>query len=93
VFEQLRKDLSLRIPNRFIDVLVPAFAVSKGTDWKSVAKKVREWFINTRDTFPAEAETWYTIPDVGFELKVLVQTMELPRNRRRGSCWAHLAQW
>jgi hypothetical protein len=32
VFEQLRKDPSLKLPNRFIDILVPAFAIQKGVD-------------------------------------------------------------
>jgi hypothetical protein len=78
VFEQLRTDSSLRLPNRFIDVLVPAFAVPKGLEWKDVAPKVREWFVNARTSFPADGESWHTIPNVGFELKVLVQTMDLP---------------
>ena len=78
VFEQFRTDSSLRIPNRFIDVLVPAFAVPKGVDWKEVAKKAREWFIKQRDSFPADGEKEYTIPGVGFELKVVVQTFDLP---------------
>jgi hypothetical protein len=78
VFEQLRADASLRVPNRLIDVLVPAFAVIKGPDWKVVANKVREWFVQVKNTLPADGEVWHTIPDVGFELKVLTQTMELP---------------
>jgi hypothetical protein len=78
VFEQFRTDFSLAIANRFIDVLVPAFGVPRGVDWKDVAKKVRAWFINTRDTIPMEGETQYTIPDIGFDLTVTVQTFALP---------------
>jgi hypothetical protein len=78
VFEQFRTDSSLRTPNRFIDVLVPALVIPKGLDWKDVAKKVREWFIKEKDSFPTDGEKEYTIPDVGFELKVTVQTFDLP---------------
>jgi hypothetical protein len=78
VFEQLRTDAGLALPNRFIDVIVPAFAVGKGTDWKEVAQKVVEWFLKVRDSFPQEGEKWYTIPDVGFKLDVVVQTFALP---------------
>jgi hypothetical protein len=78
VFEQLRTNSGLAVPDRFIDVIVPAFAVGKGMAWKEVAEKVREWFLKTRESFPKEGEAWYTIPDVGFELKVLVQTFDLP---------------
>jgi hypothetical protein len=78
VFEQLRTDSELCLPNRFIDVIVPAFAVEEGVDWKTVAQKVREWFLKVRDSFPKEGEKWYTIPDVGFKLDVLVQTFDLP---------------
>jgi len=81
VFEQLRTDPSLRVPNRFIDVLVPAFSIPKGIEWKDVAQKVREWFLSARNTFPAEGETWHKIPNLSFELKVLVQTMELRETR------------
>ena len=78
VFEQLRTDASLRIPNRFIDVFVPAFALPKGVDWKEVAKQVRKWFIESSAKFPVEGETEYSIPGCGFELKVMVQTFGLP---------------
>ncbi len=77
-FEQLRTDESLRIPNRFIDVLVPAFAIPKGVDWKEVAKQVRKWFTELSGNFPSEGETEYLIPGCGFELKVVVQTFDLP---------------
>lgn len=78
VFEQLRTDSDLGLPNRFIDVIVPAFAVGRGVEWKEVAKKVREWFLKVRESFLREGEKWYTIPDVGFKLDVLVQTFDLP---------------
>jgi hypothetical protein len=52
VFEQFRTDSGLALPDRLIDVIVPAFAVGKGVDWKEVAKKVREWFLKTRDSLP-----------------------------------------
>jgi hypothetical protein len=78
VFEQLRTDSDLSLPNRFIDVIVPAFSVGKGVDWKQVAQKVREWLLKVRESFPNEGEKWYTIPDVGFKLDVLVQTFDLP---------------
>jgi hypothetical protein len=78
VFEQLRKDPLLAIPNRFIDVLVPAFAIQKGVDWNDVAKQVRQWFVDTADKFPDEAEIKYSIPGCGFELNVVVHTFELP---------------
>lgn len=78
VFEQFRTDSSLKLPNRFINVLVPAFAVPKGVDWKDVAQKVRAWFVRTRDAIPMDGETQCTIPDVDFELIATVQTFELP---------------
>jgi hypothetical protein len=78
VFEQFRKDPSLKLPNRFIDILVPAFAIQKGVDWNDVAKTVRQWFLDTARKFPAEGETKYSIPGCGFELNVMVQTFELP---------------
>jgi len=81
VFEQLRTDSDLTLPNRFIDVIVPAFAVRKGVDWIQVAQKVREWFLKVRESFPEEGEKWYTIPDVGFKLDVLVQTFDLPSTK------------
>jgi hypothetical protein len=78
VFEQFRKDPSLKIANRFIDVLVPAFAIPRGVKWDDVPKQVRRWFVITASEFPAEGETEYSIPDCGFELKVTIQTYELP---------------
>jgi hypothetical protein len=78
VFEQFRKDPSLKLPNRFIDVLVPAFAIQKGVNWEDVAKTVRQWFVNTANKFPTDGETKYSVPDCGFELNVMVQTFELP---------------
>jgi hypothetical protein len=78
VFEQFRIDPSLRIPNRFIDVLVPALAIPKGVDWKEIGKRVRDLFVKERDSFLADGEKEYRIPDVGFELNVTVQTFDLP---------------
>jgi hypothetical protein len=78
VFEQLREDSSVKIPNRFIDILVPAFAIQKGVDWNDAAKRVRQWFVDTASTFPADGETKFSIPGCGFELNVVVQTFELP---------------
>jgi hypothetical protein len=54
------------------------WSIRKGLDWKEIAQKVRQWFLKVRDSFPKEAEEWYTIPDVGFKLDVLVQTFDLP---------------
>jgi hypothetical protein len=78
VFDQLRSDSDLSLPNRFIDVIVPAFAVEKGVDWKVVAQRAREWFLGVRDSFEKDGEKWYSIPGVGFKLDVLVQTFDLP---------------
>jgi hypothetical protein len=89
VFEQFRTDSSLRMPNRFVDVLVPAFAVPTGVDWKDVAKKAREWFIKAKDSFPADGEKEFTIPGLGFELKVMNPCFRPPRNGRRVGDWAH----
>jgi len=44
IFEQLHSDSELALPNRFIDVIVPAFAVGKGVDWKKIAQKPRSIF-------------------------------------------------
>jgi hypothetical protein len=57
---------------------VPAFAIPKGVEWEDVAKKVRQWFVDTANTFPLEGETKYSIPGCEFELNVVVQTFELP---------------
>jgi hypothetical protein len=78
VFEQLRNDESLRLPNRFIDVLAPTFAIPTGVKWEDVGVKVYEWFKGARQSFPGDGESQYAIPNLGFELKVLVQTMEIP---------------
>jgi hypothetical protein len=61
-----------------INVLCPALAIPKGVDWRDVAQKVLKWFKEVRRTFAADGESWYTIPDVGFDLKVRVQTMDIP---------------
>lgn len=78
VFEQLRKDPSLRIRNRFIDVLVPAFAIPKRVKWEDVARRVRQWFVDTAGKFPTEGEGEYSIPDCEFKLNVVVQAFEFP---------------
>jgi len=80
VFEQLRKDPPVKIPNRFIDVLVPAFAIPKGVKWADVAKQVRQWFADTATKFPVAGENKYAIPGCGFDLNVVVQTFELPES-------------
>lgn len=79
-FERLRLDKSLLVPNRFIDIQCPALAIpkGKGIDWKDVGQKVYEWFKHTRKSFPDEGQTWHSIPGVGFDLRVLVETMDLP---------------
>jgi hypothetical protein len=76
-FERLRLDESLRVPNRLIDVLPPAFAIPTGVNWEEVGKKVYEWFKDARHTFP-DGDSWHTISNVAFELRVLVQTMDIP---------------
>jgi hypothetical protein len=78
VFERLRKDESLPLPDRFIDVLVPTSAIPTGFKWEDVGVKVYEWFKNTRESFPLDGESEHSIPSLGFELKVLVQTMKIP---------------
>jgi hypothetical protein len=78
VFERLRKDESLRLPHRFIDVLAPAFAIPKGVKWEDVGEKVYVWFKGARQGFPGDGESEHAIPNLGFELKVHVQTMEIP---------------
>jgi len=79
-FEPLRLDKSLPLPNRFIDVQCAALAIpkDKGIDWKDVGQKVVRWFTEARDKFPLDGQTWHVVPDVGFELKVLVTTMSIP---------------
>jgi hypothetical protein len=77
-FEHLRSDPPLKLPNRFIDISVPAFAVPKGPDWIDVAARVREWFTEAAKNFPAEGYTTYSIPGCGFELIVHVETFEPP---------------
>jgi hypothetical protein len=78
VFGQLREDAALKIPNRFIDVLVPAFAIQKGVDWNEIAKRVRQWFVDTATKFPVEGQTDYSIPGCGFDLNVVAHTFALP---------------
>src|SRR5574337_480671 len=80
VFGPLRRDRSLLVPNRFIWVQCPALSISKGKgiDWNDVGQKVLNWFRVARETFPADGESRYAIPDVGFELTVTVETMDRP---------------
>jgi len=78
VFEQLRTDSSFKVPNRFYDVLAPAFAIPRGVDRRDVAKCVRDWFVSARNKLPVEGQTWCVVPGLTFELKVLVDTMDLP---------------
>lgn len=79
-FERLRTDRSLLMPNRFIDVRCQAFAIPKGKGivWKEIGEKVNAWFISTRSEFPSEGQRRYAIPDLGFDLEVFVETMEIP---------------
>ncbi len=101
-FERIRLDDSLRVPNRLIEVIPPAFAVPKGFDWDEVGQKVYEWFKNARLTF-ADGESWHRVPTLAFKLDVLVQTMDipgtegvvsvsrlLPKNKSFRSCAQHL---
>jgi len=78
VFEHLEFDKSLRVPNRLIDVQCPARSIPKGIDWKDAGQKVLGWFEHAREEFPADGQSWHTIPDVGFELRVNVETMDIP---------------
>ena len=77
-FEQLRTDSSFKVPNRFYDVMAPAFAIPKGVDRRDVANCVRDSFVSARNKLPVEGQTWCVVPGLTFELKVLVDTMELP---------------
>jgi hypothetical protein len=79
-FERLRLDKSLLLPDKFIDVQCPALVIPKGKGivWNEVGDKVFEWFKDARHVFPAEGQSWHTIPNVGFDLRVLVETMEIP---------------
>lgn len=80
VFGPLRRDKSLLVPNRLILVQCPALSIPKGRgiDWNDVGQKVRNWFRVARETFPADGESRYAIPEVGFELRVTVETMDIP---------------
>ena len=77
VFGQLETDETLRVPNRLIEVSVPPFAIPKNTDWNDVAEKVGKWFAASRNTFTVDKADWHTVPSVGFELKVRVETIEI----------------
>jgi hypothetical protein len=78
VFEQLQQDKSLLLPERLIDVQCPALAIPKGIHWKDVGLKVANWFREVRQNLPADGQSSHTIPDVGFELQVFVETMSIP---------------
>jgi hypothetical protein len=78
VFERLGKDKSLRIPDKLIEVFPPAFSIPTGVEWKDIEQKVYDWFKGNRDKFPKDGDSMHDIPGLGFELKVLVQTMEVP---------------
>jgi len=75
-FERLRLDDSLRVPDRLIEVIPPAFAIPRGFDWDTVGRTVHDWFRDARLTF-GNGESWHTIPDLPFKLDVLVQTMDI----------------
>jgi hypothetical protein len=75
-FERLRLDDSLRVPDRLIEVIPPAFAIPKGFDWDAVGKAVHGWFRDARLTF-GDGESRHTIPNLPFKLDVLVQTMDI----------------
>jgi hypothetical protein len=79
-FEQLRLDKSLALPDRFIDVQCPALTIPRGEgiDWKDVGQKVLKWFKEMREKFPADGQSWHKVPDAGFDLRVLVETMSVP---------------
>ena len=77
-FERLRLDDSLRVPDRLIEVIPPAFAIPRGFDWDTVGRTVHDWFRDARLTF-GNGESWHTIPDLPFKLDVLVQTMDIAR--------------
>src|SRR5260370_22273547 len=78
VFEQLGSDSSLVLPNRLVDIQCPALAIPKGLDWKDIRQKVTEWFNEIRNDLPADGYGEYAIPELGFELKVNVETINLP---------------
>lgn len=75
-FERLELDDSLRVPDRLIEVVPPAFAIPKGHNWETVGQRVYDWFTVARLTF-ADGESRHTIPNLPFELNVLVQTMDI----------------
>ena len=75
-FERLRLDDSLRVPDRLIEVIPPAFAIPRGFDWDAVGQTVHDWFKGARLTF-GDGDSWHTIPNLPFKLEVLVQTMDI----------------
>lgn len=77
VFEPLGRDLSLPIPDYHITLAVPAFGVPKGSDWKEVTQKVRDWFIRERHNFPEDFSR-QSIPGLPFPLTLLVEKLHLP---------------
>lgn len=75
-FERLELDKSLRVADRLIEVIPTAFAIPKGQNWESVGQRVYDWFKDARLNF-ADGESQHTIPNLSFELKVVVQTMDI----------------
>lgn len=75
-FERLELDDSLRVPDRLIEVIPPAFAIPKGHNREAVGQRVYDWFQAARLTF-ADGESEHTIPNLPFELRVVVQTMDI----------------
>lgn len=76
-FEGIELDKSLRLPDRLIEVIPPAFAVPKEVDWDEVGRRVYEWFEDARWGFP-DGESRQAIPGLAFNLEVVVQTMDIP---------------
>jgi len=81
VFEPLQKDESLRVPERLIEVFPPAFSIPNGVKWEDAQQKVYEWFKESREKFTKEGDSEHGIPGLGFDLRVLVQTMEVPGSK------------
>ena len=81
VFERLQKDDSLGVPDRFIEVFPPAFSIPTGVKWEDTEQKVYEWFKESQEKFPKDGDSEHDIPNLGFGLKVLVQTMEVPGSK------------
>jgi len=81
VFEPLQKDESLRVPERLIEVFPPAFSVPNGVKWEDTQQKVYKWFKESREKFQKEGDSEHDIPGLGFDLKVLVQMMEVPGSK------------